>query len=970
MDVHWTSVHRFSRLLLLGALVAAVTTGAEAQAPAATGTIRGTVVDAQSGLPLDAVQLNITGTTLGSLTNNTGEFVFFRVAAGTVIVRAKRLGSAPAEQRAVVQANATATIEFRLTPAAINLSEIVITGTGGETEKRRLGASLATVSATDIIKSSAVHSLPELLQGRTAGVSMLPSGGTIGTGGNIRIRGLTSMTQSGDPVIYIDGVRIDASNNGPNVGGLSPSRLTDLVPEDIERIEIVKGAAATTLYGTQGANGVMQIFTKRGATGAARWTTEVETGFERLDASRMPGRLWTQFQGPTGYQAHDPREIIQNGYNQKYGLSLRGGLEAITYFFSANISSEAGSIAPWTNRLRRTNGRVNVNAVLSPTLSIGVNVGVTGSMLRIPDNDNALHGLYSQVVSGVPWTARPGWKWGERWGSWDINQTIENFQDVQRFVGGVTIDSRPFEHFAQKLVLGLDWISEGNTRYVPYGFQGSGIPFGQRSNQQRRNNALTIDYTTHFSSTFGARITSDLAAGVQGNFNHDYRTLASGQDFPAPGVTLVSSTAVKTSAETRLDEINGGVFFQESVGIDDKWFPAIGVRFDGNSAFGKSFPVQAYPKASVAYNISQEKFWPKDRIPTLKLRAAFGTAGRSPTQFSADQTYLAIAAENGLPAVTPGNVGNPNLGPERSQELELGFDAGVWGDRLGIEFTSYTQRTLNALVRKQYPPSNGFSTTQFTNIGEVANRGIELGLHALLISRAALQWNANFQISLQNNKIVSLGGTPRFSGGAGIQIVQGYPILGIWARGIKSWDPVKRTHVATDTLIYRGSAAPANRGSLSSSVHFLRKWTFSAMLDYVTGMKTQNFAKGWSISKLTGDVYLATTIRPRGTPTPASDSLVNLIAVMGPGYFIEDASYLKLRELSLSYRLPTLRLGGLVVRESTLRLAGRNLWLYAPGFTNPDPEVNTNGNANFARGSDFNTQPQARRFTLTLSSNF
>ena len=201
----------------------------------ATATIRGTVVEALGNQPLDAVQVFIVGRGIAALTNSNGEFVLQRVPPGRVTVRTIRLGSAPAEQIVDVIADETKTIRFALTRTALNLSEIVVTGTGGAVEKRKVGNSFASLSAKEIAKVAPVSTFQELVQGRTAGVSLLPSGGMVGSGGSIRIRGLTSVTQGGDPLIYIDGVRLDVSSNGPNVGGQTPSRLTDLVTSDIER---------------------------------------------------------------------------------------------------------------------------------------------------------------------------------------------------------------------------------------------------------------------------------------------------------------------------------------------------------------------------------------------------------------------------------------------------------------------------------------------------------------------------------------------------------------------------------------------------------------------------------------------------------------------------------------------------------------------------------------------------------------
>lgn len=934
------------------------------------GTISGRVLEANTRRPLSGAQVSIPGTRLGTLSNNAGQFMLVNVPAGPTTIRAQMIGHGTEERQVEVADGQTVTIDFALSQQAVALDEVVVTGTAGATQRRRVGNTLATVNAGDLVEEAPVMNFTELIQGRAAGVSMLPSGGTVGTGGSIRIRGMTSVTQSNSPLIYIDGVRMDASSVGAGVGGQEPSRLTDLNPNDIERIEIVKGAAATTLYGTQGSNGVIQIFTKRGRSGAPQWTLDIEQAAERLDPGKMPGRLWTEFVGPDGFRAHDPREIIRTGHHQTYSLSVNGGDESLRYFLSGTYLSQEGSVNPDVNWLRQLSTRLNVDVDLHPTLSLSLNVGYTNPLLRLPDNDNALHGVYSQVVSGVPYTATADRPWGERWGSHEINQTVETYQDVQRFVGGFTLEHAPLENLRQTLTVGLDWYGQEDKRYFPYGFRGSGNNLGAISVWQRRFNDLTVDYRALLSNELRSGITSEFAAGLQGNFTNSVRTLAEGRDFPAPGVTTVSAAAVTLADETRMEEVNAGFFLQETLGLGDRLFLTGGMRLDGNSAFGDEFPFKAYPKVSVAYTISDEAFWPARLISSLKLRGAYGTAGRAPAQFAADRTFSPIPSEDGQPAVTPWNVGDPNLGPETSHELELGVDAGIWENRIGLELTYYTQRTRDALVQRQYPPSEGFDRLQLANIGEIRNSGYEATLRALLITRPSLDWDAQLQLSTQENEVVDLGGTPPFSGGSSTRVVEGFPVLGKWTRALERWDPVERKHYATDTLVHRGHADPSFRGSLSTSMRFFNNLTISAMTDWATGHHQVNQARGWAIGKLTGDEYLALLERPRGTPTAASDSLLNLWEAIGNTGWVERADFLKLREISLSYQLPDRFLSRFGLARTSIRIAGRNLYTYAPHWTGPDPEVNYQGHSDLARGLDFNTMPPARRFSIAFRTTF
>lgn len=938
--------------------------------PAPVGTVTGTVVDAATRRPLASAQIFVVGSALGTLTNNTGRFLIPNVPDGTVRLRAQLIGYGIAEQEVVVTDGQTVTVTFELRQEALALDEVVVTGAAGATSRRRVGNTLATVNAADLVAKSPVLNFTELIQGRATGVAMLPTGGTVGTGGSIRIRGLTSVTQSNNPLIYIDGVRMDISSVGAGVGGQQPTRLTDINPNDIDRIEIVKGAAATTLYGTQGSNGVIQIFTKRGQSGAPQWTFDMEQAAERLDGSRMPGRLWTQFEGPTGFRARDPQEIIQTGHHQSYAMSANGGTEALRYFVSGKYLSQEGSVNPDVNWLKQFSARMNLDVAASPTFDISLNFGYTNPLLRLPDNDNALHGVYSQVVSGIPYTATEDRMWGERWGSHAINQTVETYQEVQRVTGGIRFEHRPREILRHSLTLGLDFYSQEDKRYFPYGFKGSGNNLGAISVWQRRFNDVTFDYRALLNLNLTPSITSEFAAGLQGNFSDNVRTLAQGRDFPAPGVTTVSAAAVRTADENRVEEVNAGFFLQETLGFGNRLFLTAGLRLDGNSAFGDDFPFKAYPKVSVAYTLSDELFWPSDRIQSLKLRAAYGTSGRAPAQFAADRTFTPISAENGLPAVSPWNVGDPNLGPETSHELEVGLDAGVWENRLGIELTYYNQRTEDALVQRQYPPSQGFDRLQLANIGEVRNRGFEAAIRALLITTPATDWDVRLQLSRQSNEVVSLGNTPPFSGGGSTRIVEGYPVLGKWTRVMESWDPATRRHSATEDLVYRGDAMPSHRGSLSSSLRFLSDFTLTAMADWAGGHHQVNFARGWAIGKLTGDEYLSLLDAPRGGRTPASDSLLNLWQVVGNSGWVERADFLKLREVSLSYQLPDRWMSPFRMRSSSVRISGRNLLTHAPHWTGPDPEVNTQGHSDLARGVDFNTMPSARRWSLAFRTMF
>lgn len=931
------------------------------------GNIVGAVINADTRRPLTGVQVHIPETGVGTLTGQSGRYQLNNVSPGEVTLVAELVGYARETRTVTVPAGGSVTVDFEIQERAITLGEIVVTGAAGATEKRTLGNSIASVNATQVVDRMPISSVDELLMGRSAGVNVNLAGGGGAFGGQIRIRGMTSVSLSGDPVIYIDGVRVDGEfdSGGVGIGGQRLSRLLDLQPADIDRMEVVKGAAAASLYGTQGSNGVIQIFTKRGRTGAAQWNFEIEQGLERTPTDTFPGRLFNRFVGPTGFRARDPVEVVENGYHARYAASVSGGSQDTKYYVSGGYQQQEGSIAPQTNWLKQFSGRANITTVLRQNLTATVTSGIVLTRLRVPDNDNALHGTYSQLGSAVPYTATEDRPYGERFGSFRANATVENLQRVLRNTTGLSLDHEISDALTHRLNLGIDWYTDEFTKYFPFAYEGSGNKLGNKRNQTRTFRDVTVDYRLSYQRNFGERLTTTSTAGVQGDFRNTIYLNALGTDFPAPGVRSISATATRTATETRRDEINAGVFFQETLGFDDKIFLTGALRVDGNSAFGNEFKSQTYPKASIAYNISQEAFWPSDLISTMKLRVAYGESGLAPAQFAADRTYTPVAAQDGQPAVTPGNLGNPTLGPEQSQEFEAGFDAGLLNDRIGIEFTGYFQRTKGALLSVPYPSSRGFLNSQLTNIGEIQNKGVELSLNGLLVQSRDVELSSVLQFSTNSNEVTDLGGIPPFNT-SGARIAEGYPVMGQWGYVVTGWDPVTRQHTRSDTMHYFGQSDPKWFGSFGSTFRY-KRIQLSGLLEFNGGRHIPNFDKYWSLQQRTGDDYLSLLNDERGTPTPSADSLRNLASTLGGNAFIQPGGFTSLREIAIAFEIPDELLGRIGLRSSSLRLSGRNLMLWTD-YGGISPETKRRDGV-LQANSGFDTQPVSRVFMLTFRTS-
>ncbi|MSR07901.1 MAG: TonB-dependent receptor [Gemmatimonadetes bacterium] len=942
----------------------ALITATAPPALAQNGSVGGAVVDEVSKRPLSGVQVLIKGTNISTSTGAAGRYILSNVPPGERTVWVRQLGFAPQERPVTVTAGQRATVDFELTTQAVSLTGVVVTGAATATEVRKIGNSIASVNVAELVEKTPILSVDELVKGRTPGLIMNIGQSSVGTPGQIKIRGTKSIALPSDPVVYIDGVKINNSDDRPIfIGGQGINRLADLNPAEIDRVEIVRGAAAATLYGTQGSNGVIQIFTKRGRTGAPESLFESEGGYQQTPTNRFPGRLWTQFTGPTGYRAHDPKEIVDKGRYERYLAQVSGGSETVTYFTSLAFQRQNASIAPSANWNRSITTRANITAILSPKLSLSVRTGLTFNKLRINDSDNALHGLYSQVVAGLPYSATPERKWGERFGNFYANQTVENIQDVLRNTTGFTLDYRMRENFTHNVTLGIDWFGDEFQKYFPYAYQGSGNKLGSKNNITRSVREITFDYKSSLSNTLTSNLTSEFSFGAQGIFFSQNRVTGSGTDFPAPGVRTVSAAATRTAAEDRVQTTNAGLFAQETFGLFDKVFLAAGMRFDGNSAFGNNFKYQWYPKASIAYSVSQEAFWPKSLVPTMKLRVAYGTSGQAPAQFAADRTFTPTSAQNGQPAVTPNNLGNPDLGPETSREIEVGFDAGMLRDRLGIEFTYFSQTTNSALIRKNEPPSSGFLAAQLTNIGQTKSSGIELGLNAALLARARQELNVRLNFATFTSEITDMGGiAPFFVNDA--RIVQGYPVNSIWRFPLAGWNPTTRRHTAGPDREFAGQIDPKWYGSFSADYRFGR-FSIAGMADFQGGNKKMDFSHYWDTRVRSGDHYLSLVQKPNGTTTPAADSLVDYVNTLGSTVFIEPGDFVALSELSLNYNAPDEFSRRLGFRRTSVRLSGRNLYLWTK-FPGVDPRLNWRGNVAVGGSADFDSPPIPRVFLLTV----
>ena len=782
-----------TRRVLLPVLLATLIAGGDLVAQQ-VGNIGGRVTDSQSGLPVPAAQVFIPALDVGVLSQQNGSYLLLNVPAGTHTVRVERIGYRPMTADITVTAGGTAQQNFTISEEALQLDEIIITGTPGGTQRRAIGNAVARLDATEITEARPIRNVQDLLQGRTPGVAFSRTGGQVGEGSIIRIRGVNSFGLGSQPLIYIDGVRMDNTMGlGPNLpntgsGQNGASAFDDLNPNDIESIEIIKGPAAATLYGTEASAGVIQIITKRGQTGAPQFDAQITQGSNFIMNPRaMIGDQYRCVNTTTGFPGSRPCTAadesleafnildmeeaagfgspISNGHNQRYNLSVRGGTDQVNYFVSADYTDEEG-VRKQQNWSEQFSGRANLGLVMSEALSADVSMGYVTGETRYAT------GL---IASGGLW---PHLMWAQ---GWDLPQfgldrgylayTPEEFdipeatRDYTRFTGSVTLSHNPISWLSQRLTVGIDRGEEESQTLFPRDVDGSSGPFGDASLGEveiRRpiNTQLTVDWSAsaRYSPVENFAFTTSVGAQY---FTRELNRLQSvGYVFPAPAIRSISGATSTSATQSFSQNKTLGLFVQQEIGWNDRLFVTGAVRGDDASTFGADYDAAIYPKVSATWVVSEESFWNVGFINSLRLRGAWGKAGRQPSTFAGVTIFSPSVGPGGVAAVTPATRGNPNVGPEVSSEIEVGFDLALFDDRVSTEVTYYRQKTVDALVSVPLAPSDGFPGSQAANLGRLDNWGYEVSLNARLLEMGEWSFDLGGSFAYTMNEIKDLGGRP------------------------------------------------------------------------------------------------------------------------------------------------------------------------------------------------------------------
>ncbi|MGQ0641177.1 MAG: TonB-dependent receptor domain-containing protein [Gemmatimonadaceae bacterium] len=948
---------------------------------AQTGSIRGRVNDASAARGLADVQVLVSGTRIGAITGADGAYTLANVPAGAREVTARRLGYQPLTKTTTVAAGGAVTVDFDLNVSALNLSEVVVTGSGTPTEKRKIGTSVASVDSTIISRAQAL-TVDQALQGKTAGAQITQNSGVPGGGGvSVRLRGVNSFISGSDPLYIVDGVIVDnGSAQLADLGGRSnpQNRLADLNPADVERIEIIRGAAAAALYGSRANNGVVQIFTKRGNIGRPRFTLTSRLSLSELreqqpfnfypfDAAGLPLQRFN-------YQ----NDIFDAATGSEHNLTIEGGNDQTRYYLSGNFSDEDGIMRSTSSR--RAGGRVNLQQQLTPRLigNVTTNYISTHNQLQAfgEQNDYGIMGSLFFAPTQVDFRPVNGiYPLPPALGTNPLLaiDRIRNPQQIGRFIGSTKLTWTPLTSVLFDYTVGVDQTDFEQRQFIPRNAVLGTAPLSTGRSQSifQATRVINQDAVASYTWTAFSAFEPKTTAGV--NYTSQLvRTTSAGATGLAPVGELVGAGSVPFAGQTEVELRTLGFYAQQEVAWNDKLFLTGGVRFDASSTFAPSERWQAFPKFSLSYVAVDNA---SGRLNNLRFRGALGWAGSQPGIVNAYSQFISFA---NLPfAGRPGfandvTFGNPSLRNERAREWEIGGEIGVWDGRIAAEATYYDRLVSDLLFFRPLPTSTGFSR-QFSPIGTMSNKGVELMLRTTNVDAKDLTWsttatythNKNLVESLDIQDFQSAGGYPnRIRAGLPAGVFYGSYAARHCVTGallVDSLGRYRRSNQTVDMGATRaarqaisggscndslnaiiGDPNPNWMGSLLNEVVIANKLRLRLLLDGVFGNDIMNLStRAQNAGIASNSKEYERELLPYGDPRklpPGFNARTQGIFE----YWIEDGTFIKLRELAASYTLDWEPIRRVFRGGVDLTLAGRHLWVWTD-YSGYDPEINLFG---------------------------
>lgn len=970
-------------------------------AQAQVGTVVGTVRSTQTQQPIASAQVSIAGTNLGAVTGQDGRFRILNVPAGPQTLSVRRIGFDAHTRQIQVPAGDTVSVTVDLATAVISLDQVIVTGSAVATSRREVGTSIGTVDST-LLRNTQAASVDQALQGKLAGVQVTQNSGNPGGGGiTVRMRGTSSIISGSDPLYIVDGVIVDNSSAQlRDLGARSAvqNRLADINPADIERIEVIRGAAAAALYGSRANNGVVQIFTKRGSAGRPRFTLNVSAAQDELP-TRLGMNLYPFDANGNPVQRFNYQDLIFRRANTyEANLSIAGGTDATTYYVSAGVRDQAG-IVNATDAQRRS-VRLNLGQELAPTLRLDVGANyVLNESNFLPNGERPGGVITSLVFAATDFDFRP-----DEFGVYPIHPTLvtsgfanpllvmDRFrypEETNRFIGNARLRWTPLDVLSLDYNLGFDTYQLDASEFIPRGalLPPNQAATGLAATAIRTSSIVNQDLVGSIGWGVGDALALRTSAGVNYTYQRLRTTNAASFDLP-PTVELISgATPAASQGETEVATL--GFYGEQAVTWRDVLTLTGALRADAASNFGANERWQYYPKLQVSYVLGDEPAFRESSLgnvfSALRLRAAIGYAGNQPSAanaYSRFDVYEPFVNSGRTGLVNSVRLGNEDLKPERQREFEAGIDFGVLNGRVNAEVTYYDKLVSDLLLFRPLAPSTGY-TTRFDNIGEMSNKGWELLLNTQNVQNDRWGWSTTITYSRNRNRVEKLDVEP-FVGTTGYpnRVEEGQP-LGVFygqyfvrnADGSIQLDSLglpRRSGLIPELVEAGehqrviGDPNPDWTGSLLNEFNIGENLRFRILFDGTFGNDVMNLTRRIQDIFGTGTDF-ERELLPFGDPRKLPNGWAGRTGPLLFEDYVEDGSFVKLRELAVTYNFTQPFVTNLIPGGVEVTLSGRNLYTWSD-YTGFDPELNLFGQNTVGRGFDFATYPIPR--TWAISARF
>jgi TonB-linked SusC/RagA family outer membrane protein len=976
--------------------------------------VSGKVTSTEDGSSLPGVNVVLKGTTVGTVTDVDGNYRIAVPSEGGTLVFSF-IGLTTAE--AVIGSRAV--VDLQMATDVTQLSEVVVTGYA-PTLKKEFSGSSASVSTKDIEKLP-VLSANQVLQGQTSGVFVTSSSGTPGGGINVRVRGQTSINGSNDPLYVVDGVPVVAGDiTQDGFGGQRENALAGLNPQDIASIEVLKDASTTAIYGARGANGVVLITTKRGSSGKSKinlnvWTAMAEevnriaplTGQqyfdirkEALDNDLADGKInnttydnginaiTAAWDGQTNTDWLD--EVFRSARISEYQLTASGGDNATRYFISGSYRDEEGVIIG--SGAERITGRFNLDHTASDKLNFGTSLSFSSLKNSRIGNDNNIFGILSAALltpSTIPVYDEQG-NFTDALPGFGTNAVQE--ATIVR-AENITIKAIGNAYFNYKIIDGLDFKTDlsydFNTItedfYAPVSSAQGASSNGAGNYNYRRIGTSIVEPTLRYSKNIKGDHSINAVIGSTWQNRTRFDNRADFVGFPRESITYgVSAAQVTDGNSYRLDyRFFTPIFGRVNYAYSGKYLASASYRRDGSSRFGPGSRFGNFYAFSAGWNFSEEAFL--DGLEWLdlgKLRASYGVTGSDAfTDFRYSGTWGAINYQDN-PALGPTNLLNEDLQWEETSSLDLGIELALFDNRVNLNVGYFIKNTTDLLFQAPVPESTGF-TSVWSNNGEIENKGLEIDLSTINVSTSwGLKWTTSANISFLRNKVVALPTTAPVPQGFASAYLVGEPLNTFYALKFLGVDPATGESIFQDTdrngvvnasdITVVGDHQPDYLGGFTNTLTY-KGFTLDAFFQFVQGVDIYNNTYQFMAQPANGfgvDARILDRWRQPGdiTHVPKATTLEGLNA-SDNSRFIDDGSYLRLKNVALAYDLPSKLLSKAKIRSARIYVNVTNLLTFT-SYQGFDPEVSTFANTNTSAGTDFLTFPQTKMYTIGLNVGF